>query len=243
MEDLVRIFNMLFPLINVDQEHANYYSGPEFIEVVQQFDPGHLDYNQYMTMLEREGLPTSRRRYFLKILEDATPTNQYNIINSILESIEGDNAEAVAEIRNFISEGNNVPTAEIADDVWNADRLRRHLEEIDTAIRNQEYERSVTLSYTCLEGFYRAFANHNMSDNAEITEITDLARAIRNYLNQSEENFPEEVTRMICHIAYTINRTRNGFSESHFGEDAQPNLAGFMRDLVNSQIRMLLKYL
>ena len=38
---------MLFPLINVDQEHANYYSGPEFIEVVQQFDPGHLDYNQF----------------------------------------------------------------------------------------------------------------------------------------------------------------------------------------------------
>lgn len=40
-----------------------------------------------------------------------------------------------------------------------------------------------------------------------------------------------------------IDRTRNRFSESHFDEEADRWLAVFARDLVNSEIRLLLHFM
>jgi hypothetical protein len=46
------------------------------------------------------------------------------------------------------------PTAMVPTDAWNAERLNAFLADIDAAIAIGQYERAVTLSYTCLEGFY-----------------------------------------------------------------------------------------
>jgi hypothetical protein len=48
---------------------------------------------------------------------------------------------------------------------------------------------------------------------------------------------------MLNHIAHTVDRSRNGFSAAHFGEEAARWLAVFVRDLVNSEIRLLLHFL
>ncbi len=56
-------------------------------------------------------------------------------------------------------------------------------------------------------------------------------------------SYPDEALGMVVQIAHTIDRARNGFSESHFDERAARWLAVFVRDLTNSTIRLLLHFL
>jgi hypothetical protein len=47
---------------------------------------------------------------------------------------------------------------------------------------------------------------------------------------------------MVMHVSHTVDRARNRFSEAHFEEEAARWLAVFVRDLVNTQIRLLLHF-
>jgi hypothetical protein len=62
-------------------------------------------------------------------------------------------------------------------------------------------------------------------------------------LRDSIDRYPDEALAMLTHIAHMIDRTRNRFSESHFDEEADRWLAVFARDLVNSEIRLLLHFM
>lgn len=44
---------------------------------------------------------------------------------------------------------------------------------------------------------------------------------------------------MVSHVSYTIDRAPNRLSESHFQGEAARWLAVYIRDLVNTQIRLL----
>jgi len=54
---------------------------------------------------------------------------------------------------------------------------------------------------------------------------------------------PSKNLRMGNPRAHAINKTRDGFSGSHFGEETERWLAYYMRDLVNTQIRLLLHFM
>lgn len=48
---------------------------------------------------------------------------------------------------------------------------------------------------------------------------------------------------MVMHVTHIVDKARNQFSESHFDKEADHWLAVYVRDLVNSQIRLLLNFL
>jgi len=120
--------------------------------------------------------------------------------------------------------------------------LNQYLTDIDNSIAGSNYERAISLSYTCLEGFYKAFARKNLPSLSHL-EMIALSREIKRWLGQTLGSYPDEALSMINHISYTVDRARNKFSESHFEEEAARWLALYVRDLMNTQIRLLLHFL
>lgn len=105
-----------------------------------------------------------------------------------------------------------------------------------------DYAHAVALAYTCLEGFYKAFVVQNLPDQAKETEIIALAKCIKKYLSETIDSYPDEALSMVMHVSHTVDRARNRFSEAHFEEEAARWLAVYVRDLANTQIRLLLHF-
>ena len=237
------VFNRLMTMMDVPG--PSYFSGPRFIRAIQEIDPYLEDYNQFMEerrILERS---TSRRDYFKDILMDMKEEKRFRAVVGIvnqLETVDG-NAERVSEIRKLLGGGTLAPNASIPAAAWNSDRLNEYLRQIDAAIIGQEYERAVTLSYTCLEGFLGAFVRAKEKRASYSSEIITLAREVKDYLKNSIKDYPEEVLNGITMAAHAVDKSRNRFSESHFAGEAGAWLATYVRDLVNTQIRLLLHFM
>lgn len=121
--------------------------------------------------------------------------------------------------------------------------MNDYLAEIDAAIAAGNFERAVTLSYTCLEGFLGAFMRAKEKREIYSHEIVTLAKEVKAYLKQAIKEYPDEVLNGITSSAYAVDKARNQFSESHFGSEAGSWLATYVRDLVNTQIRLLLHFM
>ena len=70
----------------------------------------------------------------------------------------------------------------------------------------------------------------------------ELAQEVKYWLKHEYGNYPDEVLNLVTQSAHAVTKMRNGFSDSHFGEEAEAWLATYMRDLVNTQIRLLLHF-
>lgn len=227
----------------IDSGGDAYYSGPRFIEEIQRINPDQPDYDHFIEERKSNGQSTSRKRFFRDILAELTSSQQADAISAILDTVEHIEPEKVASIRELMIGPSAVPLAEVAAiEVWNGDRLNSMIKEIDDSISAGNFQRAVTLSYTCLEGFYKAFVKTNIPENSE-QDITRLSRDIREYLRSSVDEFPDEAFTMINHVSHTIDAARNRFSESHFANNTGRWLAIYSRDLVNSQIRLLLHFM
>jgi len=240
----VEVYNRLFEIINPDDRDAShYFSGPRFIGKVREVKPYFPHYGQFMSERQQNGESSSRRDYYYDILLDLDKSERVRVLHSILDEVENDVPEEVAELRSLLLGVAVAPSASIADDAWNAHRLNRYLDQIDSCIASSEYERAVSLCYTCLEGFYKSFVRQNIPDRSDEKEIIKLSKLIKKHLRGTIDDFPDEALTMINHISYTVDRTRNQFSESHFANEPARWLATYMRDLVNTQIRMLLHFM
>ena len=237
----VRIYNRIFKLI--DTQGSTYYSGPAFIAKIHEVDPHFPNYSQYIDQRRKCRKSTSRRDYFYDILLEFDEVQRCKIINSILDDIEGTFPEETAIIRSELSGLSAVPHARVDPDSWNADRLNEYIEEIDRRIAAERNEGAVTLAYTCLEGYLKAFIKKRIPDYSGKDEIIHLSRAVQGYLRENIKEYPDEGLNMLNHIAHTVDRTRNRFSESHFDQKAGRWLAIFIRDLVNTEIRLLMHFL
>lgn len=236
----VRIYNLLFNII--DKQGPTYYSGPNFISKVHEVDPSYPNYSQYIELRRRKRKSTSRRDYFYDILLDFEETERCKIINSILEDVSGEFPAEIERIRSELGGISAVPHASISPDCWNANRLSDYIAEIDRRIASEKYDGAVTLSYTCLEGYLKAFVQKRVPDYSGKDEIIVLSKAVQIYLRSTIDKYPDEALNMLNHIAHTVDRARNRFSESHFDEEAGRWLAVFIRDLVNTEIRLLLHF-
>ena len=165
------------------------------------------------------------------------------ILNSILEEIRQIFPDEVAALQDELGGVSAVPPVRVDPETWNADRLNGYLSEIDVRISTTNYEGALTLAYTCLEGFLKAFVRQNIPDSAGFNDIIEMSRAVQGYLRNTVDQYPDEALRMLNHIAHTIDRARNQFSESHFDQEAGRWLAVFLRDLVNAEIRLLLGFM
>jgi hypothetical protein len=236
------IFNRLWRVINV-LNTPSYFGGPRFVDAVREVNPDLPGYEALMEIRKEQRRSTTRKDYFLEVLMDLDEPRRVRAVNVMLNQLERDAPEAVAEIRGLLNGAAAVPMAAIPPDLWNADRLERYLGEIDAEIAASNYERALTLSYTCLEGFFKAFARAKQPDKQPDDEIMKLARWVRTWLAKANPGYPEEVWSLIGSIAGAVDRARNRFSEAHFDGDAARWLAVNVRDSVNSEIRLLLHFL
>lgn len=237
----VSVFNRLFEIIN--QEGDCYFSGSRFIGKVRELDPYFPDYRQYIDERNRTGKSTSRKSYFYDILLGFDEDTRIRLLNSILSDVEGCGGEKAAELRGRLGGKALAPTAVVPPAAWSADRLNEYLTEIDSSISAGNYDRAITLSYTCLEGFYKAFVRKNIPSQSHLEELIALSREIKRWLSQTLAAYPDEALSMVNHISHTVDRARNRFSESHFEEEAARWLAVYVRDLINTQIRLLLHFM
>ena len=212
---------------------------------MQDFNPELSDYYEYVEERRREEKSTTRRHFFKDVLEGLEEGTRVRAVAALLDElgrVDG-NEERVSEVRKQLGGGTIAPTASIPAEAWNSDRLNAYLAEIDAAIRVEEYERAVTLSYTCLEGLLGAFLRAKVTLSSYPHEIIELSRQVRDYLRTTIKNYPDEVLNLINHTGHAVDKARNRFSESHFADEAGSWLATYVRDLVNSEIRLLLHFM
>ncbi len=237
------VFKRLMTLIDIPGD--SYFSGSKFIRAMQGFNEDLPNYSEYIEARKNTGQSTTRSYFFKDILMDFDEGTRVRAVAALLDELEAvdGNGLAVSEIRKLLGGGTLAPTASIPAEAWNADRLNRYLAEIDGAIARGNYERAVTLSYTCLEGFLGAFVRAKEKRASYPNEIIELSKAVRAYLKSTIKEYPDEVLNGITQSAYAIDKARNRFSESHFANEAGSWLATYVRDLLNTQIRLLLHFM
>jgi hypothetical protein len=237
------VFDRLFALINKKGE-PSYFSGPRYIKRVQEeIDPYFLDYTDYLKERAASNESTTRKHYYRDILFGFDEGSRLKLVESILKEVGDSDPTLAVEIRKLMGGGTIAPSASVPASVWNATQLNDWLSKIDEAIKDSDYERAVTLSYSCLEGFFGAFVRAKSPQTSYSNEIIVLSKEVRYYLKSVNREYPNEVLNLIGHVAHAVDKARNRFSESHFGEEAGLWLATYMRDLVNTQIRLLLHFM
>lgn len=237
------VFNRLFTEIDGPKGSVYYYSGPKFIEKMQEVNQDTPEYSEVIGQRQAMGLDTARRSYFKDMFFALEEEKKVQLVLNIVADIEGRGHPVCEEIRTLVSGGTSGPGATIPPEAWNSDRLNEYLKKIDIALGSKDPEEALTLSYTCLEGFFKAFVRENIPSQINEKEITALARIIKDYLKQKNSEYPGEVFNVITSAANAINRVRDGFSESHFGDEADLWVAMYVRDLVNTHIRLLLHFM
>lgn len=237
----IEIYNRLFEIIN--ESGPNYYSGPRFISIVKDFNPYFPDYTQYIDERRRTGKSTSRKDFFRNILFDFGEDVRVRFVKRILQDALEYNIAKCTELGALLEGKAKGPAVSIPEHVWNADRLNEYLENIDTSITQGNHQRAISLSYTCLEGFFKAFIEHKIPDKRGLTELIAMSREIQSYLKTVVQAYPDEAMKLLNHITHAVDKTRNSFSESHFGEEAEKWLSTFVRDCVNSAIRLVLSFM
>jgi hypothetical protein len=235
------VYNRLWVIINASG--PGYFSGPRFLDKVREFDLNTPPYDKFLALRNEAGKSTSRKSYFHDVLIDLAEITRVRVVNSILDEAGDTNPEIAAQIRGLLGGAAAVPSAVVPADAWNADRLNSYLETIDAAIAAADYARAVTLCYTTLEGFYKAFTRAKNNGQEPSIEVTELAKWIRDYLRSTRGAYPDEVMAQITSTAHVIDRVRNRFSEAHFHGEPARWLAVYARDLLNTQIRLLLHFL
>jgi len=237
------VFKRMMDLM--DQQGPGYFSGSRFIRTMQEFNDDLPGYTEYIQQRGRAGKSTTRAVFYKDILMEMDEGVRVRAACAILDELEtvDGNVIAVSEIRKLLGGGTLAPTATIPAATWNADRLNEYLSKIDAEITAGEYEHAVTLSYTCLEGFYGAFVRAKYRRQKYPNEIIELSKEVKAYLKSSIKDYPDEVLDGITQAARAVDKARNQFSQSHFAAEAGSWLATYVRDLVNTQIRLLLHFI
>ena len=237
----VRILNQLFNLMN--QQGTTYFSGGRFIDIIREFDAAFYNYGQYIEHRNQIGKSTSRKDYYYDILLGFDEPTRLRIIQRFLEEIEPHKPTEVQTLRAQLGGNVTRPTVTVNDNLWNADKLNQILETIDEAITADDLNRAVALEYTCMEGFLKAFYRAKIREQDVPNEIVALTRDTKNWLRTQNPDLPDEVFNLLTGLTHAMDRARNRFSEAHFEGDAPRWMAVYLRDLLNSQIRLLLNFL
>ncbi len=240
----IAAYNRLFKIIN--EQGVTYYSGPEFIRMAQQVDDGIPNYNQFIQMRNQRGQSTSRKDFYWDTINSLDEQQRYQLFRLFIDELEPHAKEAVDGIRSVVFGGGSaVPTTIIPQNLWSSEKLNLSLKDIDNAIDAQQFNRAVTLAYTCLEGLYKAYVRENIADQAHVADLMPLSKLVKDHISdelRKKGNYPEQIVNSIPTITNAVANSRNGFSESHFDKDANKWLAIFARDLTNSIGRLLLHF-
>ncbi|MCP3943238.1 MAG: hypothetical protein GY710_17365 [Desulfobacteraceae bacterium] len=238
----IAAYNRLFKII--DKQGDTYYSGSEFIRMAQQVDDGIPNYNQFIQMRNQRNQSTSRKDFYWDIIKSLDEEQRYQLFRLFIDELEPHAKESVEGIRSVVFGGGSaVPTTVIPQNLWSSEKLNLSLKDIDRAVDAQQFNRAVTLAYTCLEGLYKAYVRENIPDQVHVTDLMPLSKLVKKHISaelRKKGNFPEQIVNSIPTITNAVANSRNSFSESHFDKDANKWLAIFAMDLTNSIGRLLL---
>lgn len=241
------VFNRLFEIINTQGD--TYYSGPRFLEAIREVARDLPSYQRYIDQRREENRSTSRREYYYDLLMDLSEPERVQAVNSILNVVESIDPERSAAIRLLLVTHRQIqgPQAAIPGRLWNSDRLVEYLEGMDISISEGNFEYALTLAYTCLEGFYKSFIIEKIPSQIALNELTPMAVQIRGFIKgQLDANgivYPDQVLTLISTVTNAICNARNNFSDSHSANRAERWLAVYVRDNVNSVIKLLLNFI
>lgn len=238
-------FNHLFVVLN--REGDTYFSGPRFFKMLHQVTHEFPDYQKYIEQRRLKSKSTTRKQYFFDIIESLTEAEKKALFKNFIESLKPYARDEMNELESFIHGGGSpVPVTDISTDFSGVERLTRSLNNIDSAIESGQHSRAVTLSYSCLEGIYKAYLTKNMTLQAPPNDLLAMAKLVKNDILDKVKDgsqAPEQIINSIPTITNAIANSRNGFSESHFDQDAKIWLATYTRDLTNSIGRLLTHFM
>ena len=239
-------FNRLFAALNKENSPA-YCSGPEFLNMVRKVDPDCLTYSQLMDERKRRSLSQSRKDYFLDLIKALTEPQKFTLFRLFIDGLYSMDKEAADSVQNAVFGGGRaVPVAIVPVDLWSWEKLNNSLSTIDDAIAVKDFNRATTLTYTCLEGMYKAYVRKHLPDQVTLTDLMQLCKVVKDDICAKlagQGPFPVEIVNAMVTLTKAIANSRNGFSESHFGNDSEKWLALFARDLTNSIGRLLLNFM
>ncbi len=242
----IAAFNRLFLLLDRKGE-PTYSSGPSFLRMAQQVDPGVPSYDQLIEMRQRERKSTSRKAFYWDVLQGLADSQKFQLFRLFLDDLAPHAPNEVDAIRSIVFGGGYaVPTTIVPLDLWNSEKLNTSLKEIDNAIDARQFNRATTLSYTCLEGLYKAYVRRHVPAKSDLTDLLQLCKAVKDDITEKLRTrgpFPEQIVNAIPTLTNAVANSRNGFSESHFADDSQMWLAVFARDMTNSIGRLLLHFI
>jgi hypothetical protein len=222
-------YNRLFEIINTDGD--TYYSGSAFLRMAQEVDDSIPSYAQFIEMRNQKGLSTSRQDYYWDVINTLQEPQKYQLFRLFIEALEPCNKEATENIKAVVfGSGAAVPTTVIPQNLWNSEKLNSSLKNIDNAIDTQQFNRAVTLTYTCLEGLYKSYVRKNIPEHVHVTDLLPLSKLVKNHISEqlrTKGSFPEQIVNSIPTITNAVANSRNDFSESHFDKDANKWLAIF----------------
>lgn len=246
MVNWIAAYNRLFLLLDRTGT-PTYYSGPNFLRMAQQVDPGVPSYEQLIPLLQRQGKSTSRKAFYWDIIQSLSESQRFQLYRLFIDEL-GPHAQAeVDAIRAIVFGGGQaVPATIVPLDIWNSEKLNNNLRDIDHAIDAQHYNRATTLAYSCLEGLYKAYVRKNVPARSDVSDLMQLCKVVKDDINaklHTRGPFPEQIVTAIQTLTNAVAQSRNGFSESHFADDAHRWLAIFARDLTNSIGRLLLHFI
>lgn len=239
-------YNRLWLLLDRSNT-PTYYSGPNFLRMVQQVDPVTPSYEKLIPLRQSQGKSTSRNSFYWDVIQGLAEQQKLQLFRLFIDELEPYAKDEIQAIRSIVFGGGKaVPTTIVPLDLWNSEKLNNSLRDIDHAIDVQQFNRATTLAYTCLEGLYKAYVRRHAPEKASVTDLIQLCKAVKDDIAdklKSQGPFPEQIVNTIPTLTNAVANTRNGFSDSHFAEDSHRSLAIFARDLTNSIGRLLLHFI
>ena len=241
----ISAYNRLFAVLN--REGPTYFSGANFLRMVQAVDAGSPSYQQLLPIRQKEGKSTSRKDFYWDVIQALPEQQKYQLFRLFINELEPHAKDEVESIKAIVFGGGNaVPTTIVPLDLWNSEKLNNSLKDIDSAIDAQQFNRATTLAYTCLEGLYKTYIRKHAAEHSDLTDLIQLCKVVKDDITaklRSQGSFPEQIVNAIPTLTNAVANSRNGFSEAHFADDSQKWLAVFARDLTNSIGRLLLHFL
>ena len=242
----IAAYNRLFLLMD-RKDTPTYISGPNFLRMAQQVDPGVPGYDQLIQIRNKQGKSTSRKSYYWDTLQGFTEPQKFLLFRLFIDVFEPHAKIEIDGIRDVVFGGGHaVSTTVVPVDLWNSEKLNTSLRDIDNAIDAQQYNRATTLAYTCLEGLYKTYVRKHVPAKSDLADLIQLCRVVKDDITaklKARGPFPEQIVNAIPTMTNAVASSRNGFSESHFADDSQKWLALFARDMTNSVGRLLLHFI
>lgn len=238
-------YNRLFALLG--RQGPTYHGGPAFIRMAQQIDQDIPNYRQLLDQRASQGKSNSRRDFYWDIFQAFNDEQKQRFFRIFITELEPHAKEEVDAILTLVFGGGlAVPVAVVPLDLWNSEKLNNSLKDIDHAIDAQQFNRAVTLAYTCLEGLYKSYVRKHVGGKVDLTDLMQLCRVVKDDIAEklkARGPFPVEIVNALPTLTNAVANSRNSFSESHFADDAQKWLAMFARDMTNSIGRLLLHFI